>query len=268
MDEPCTASIDCNSLQLSIGHEIYVTPNLAEVNTQTKKQLRENEPFVIPPGQFAFLLTQEIVSVPSDAMALISIKATFKMKGLVNVSGFHVDPGWRGRLIFAVFNAGPQPVHLERGLRLFLIWYASLDADSDKRKTTPGLLSISPATINNLTGGSDSFFELNKKIDSEVKLLKEKNEALSERIHKLDISLVRYTVGCAALVAALIGLGARFWPIQQVPLSNIKQAVHDLEKEDATLYSNVLPSSESSKSKPILKTENVMVLGVPAKTLP
>ena len=30
-------------------------------------------------------------------------------------------------LIFAIFNAGPSPVHLQRGLPLFLIWYAALD---------------------------------------------------------------------------------------------------------------------------------------------
>ena len=59
------------------------------------------------PGQFAFLLTDEIVEVPDSAMALISIKAKIKWRGLINVSGFHVDPGFKGRLIFSVYNAGP-----------------------------------------------------------------------------------------------------------------------------------------------------------------
>lgn len=72
-----------------------------------------------PPGQFAFILAEETVRVPPSAMAFISMRATFKMKGLVNVSGFHVDPGWNGPLIFAVHNAGPGPVHLQRGLPLF-----------------------------------------------------------------------------------------------------------------------------------------------------
>ena len=52
-------------------------------------------PFTIPPGQFAFLLTEEVVSVPPDALAFISIRAKTKFRGLVNVSGFHVDPGYQ-----------------------------------------------------------------------------------------------------------------------------------------------------------------------------
>jgi hypothetical protein len=40
-------------------------------------------------------------------MAFISMRTAFKFKGLVNISGFHVDPGYKGKLIFAVFNASP-----------------------------------------------------------------------------------------------------------------------------------------------------------------
>src|SRR5258708_33926463 len=122
LDDPASARIDCNAIEWRVGREIYVTPNLDDIYTTTKRQLAADEPFQIPPGQFAFLLTEEAVSVPAAAMAFISMKATFKMKGLINVSGFHVDPGWNGQLVFAVFNAGPSPVHLQLGLRLFLIW--------------------------------------------------------------------------------------------------------------------------------------------------
>jgi dCTP deaminase len=46
-------------------------------------------------------MTEEIIRVPKEAMAFISMRATFRMKGPVNVSGFHADPGWEGPLIFA-----------------------------------------------------------------------------------------------------------------------------------------------------------------------
>jgi dCTP deaminase len=93
-------------------------------------------------------------------MGFISIKATYKLKGLVNVSGFHVDPGWSGPLIFAVFNAGPAPVHLQRGLPLFLLWIADLDEPSEKRKTKHGPDGIPPTAINNITGVVDSIYAL------------------------------------------------------------------------------------------------------------
>lgn len=205
---PEGTSVDCNAIQLRIGREIYVTPNLDQINTHTKTLLGENEPFTIPPGQFAFLLTEETVHVPATAMAFISVKATFKMKGLVNVSGFHVDPGWNGSLIFAVFNAGPSPIHLQRGLPLFLIWYADLDAESKNRKSSPATQStIPPAIINNLSGAADSLYALDQRLKDETKKLEEEDEKLSERIHALKNTQTAMIVSFSVLMTLLLGLG-------------------------------------------------------------
>ena len=59
--------VDCAAYTLSIGPEIYVSPNdqTADPTTVTVRKLGDGEAFTIPPGQFAFLLTEEIVSVPS-----------------------------------------------------------------------------------------------------------------------------------------------------------------------------------------------------------
>lgn len=92
-----------------------------------KRTAAVGEHITIPPGQFALLLTEEKVAVPTNAIAFISMKAKFKLRGLINVSGFHVDPGFNGRLKFAVYNAGAMAVDLDPGQRLFLIWYSDLD---------------------------------------------------------------------------------------------------------------------------------------------
>jgi dCTP deaminase len=71
-------------------------------------------------------------------MAFISMKTNMKFGGLVNVSGFHVDPGFKGPLKFAVFNAGPSPIVIKQGDDCFLIWYADLDGHADaKHAKTP-----------------------------------------------------------------------------------------------------------------------------------
>jgi len=244
LDAPESASVDCNALQLRIGREIYVTPNLTEANTHTKKQLADEEAFIIPPGQFAFLLTEEIVSVPADAMALISMKATFKMKGLVNVSGFHVDPGWQGRLIFAVFNAGPQPVHLQRGLRLFLIWYATLDETSANRKNSSGLLSIPPVTINNLTGGSYSVLDLKEALESEVKRLEGENHAFERRFHRLDLKFTGLTIACTTLTAIILT-----WAFKGTPTPP-PATVLTIERPPAVIGAPAAPHPSPTASSP------------------
>ena len=99
--------------ELSIGPEAFLTCD----DDKRKKLLGDGEQLVIPPGQFGLLLTEEKVNIPSNAIAFISIKASIKFRGLVNVSGFHVDPGFSGRLKFSVYNVGSQNIVLQRKQR-------------------------------------------------------------------------------------------------------------------------------------------------------
>jgi dCTP deaminase len=202
--------VDCNAITMRVGGEIYITPGLEQAapSSHTKQILPPNAPIAIPPGQFAFLLTEEVVTIPPEAMGFISIKATFKSKGLVNVSGFHVDPGWSGPLIFAVFNAGPATIHLQRGMQLFLLWIADLDEASEKRKEKPGAAGIAPTMINNITGVVDSVYALEKRMKDELKAFRDKDEQLREQLNKLEgrqQQILTYFAIAAVFGGALIG---------------------------------------------------------------
>lgn len=193
--------VDCASYTLAVGPEIYVSPNeqAADPTTVSVRKLSDGEGFTVPPGQFAFLLTEEVVSIPPDAVAFISIRAKTKFRGLVNVSGFHVDPGYRGQLTFAVFNAGPTPIHLKRGQRIFLIWYASLDRESKYIKTDPVQLGINPDIITAIAGELQSFASLSKKI-------KDVDKALGDRVHSIEKEQTYYRVIATIALAVLVGL--------------------------------------------------------------
>lgn len=108
--------------ELAFGPEAFISAN----RKRSKLRLKRGDEVAIPPGQFALLLTEESVTVPDDAIGFISIRFSIKMRGLINVSGFHVDPGFSGRLKFAVYNAGSQKIILSRGDRIFLIWFSDL----------------------------------------------------------------------------------------------------------------------------------------------
>ena len=109
--------------ELSLGHEVY----LSDSKTGKVEILNAiNRTVDINPGQFALLLTEEKVNIPNDKLGLISIKAGVKLKGLINVSGFHVDPGFNDHLLFSVYNAGPCTIVLEKGKPYFLIWFSNL----------------------------------------------------------------------------------------------------------------------------------------------
>lgn len=48
----------------------------------------------------------------------------------MDVSGFHIDPGYRGKLIYAVYNAGPSRICLREGDILFKLWIAEIDQEN------------------------------------------------------------------------------------------------------------------------------------------
>jgi dCTP deaminase len=165
--------IESASYELCLGDEVYISA-LPDTPLKERKiiTLNDKDSVAIPPGQFAFLITSEQIKIPNNALAFISIKFKFKSKGLINVSGLHVDPGYNGKLIFAVYNAGPLHIHIRRGERVFSIWYADLDQDDEKPRqkigydriptdlmNTPDLVSSLPYLVKRLD-------ELEKKVDN------------------------------------------------------------------------------------------------------
>ncbi len=239
-DQPDPAMIDCNALTLRVGPEYYVTPGLEHPSprTHTKQPLDIGRGMTIPPGQFAFLLTEEKITIPPEVMGFISVKATYKLKGLVNVSGFHVDPGWSGRLIFTVFNAGPSTIHLERRLPVFLLWIADLDGPSEKRKSAPGHEAIPPVIIGNITGVVDSIYALEKRVEKYIADVFEKQSAeiakianrqdsfrkevaeLKERQYKILLGLgMAAVVGGAVVGVGVKMLGDRLFPTAPVAIT-------------------------------------------------
>lgn len=175
-EDPDPKQIDCAAYTLHIGPEIYVTPHweIKDPQSQTIRRLAKGEAFTIPPGQFANILTEEKIKIPFKNIGFISIRASIKINGLVNVSGFHVEPGWNGRLIFSVFNAGPATIHLRRGSPTFLLWIADLDdkaseldaKDGHKPENIPSNLSnLPPNLISRISGTIHSLQSLSIRID-------------------------------------------------------------------------------------------------------
>jgi dCTP deaminase len=147
------------SYELSLGTQVFVTGD-----DKAKRQITPGTQIVIPPGQFANLLTEETVRVPDDAIGLISMKFTLKQPGLVNVSGFHVDPGYEGKLLFSVYNAGPQSVPITSGTAAFLLWYCALDQATTDLYDKPLRADITDADVKPLGGEVSSPQELARRV--------------------------------------------------------------------------------------------------------
>ena len=153
-----------------------------------KQNLTARQPFEIHPGQFALLETEESICIPNNALGFISIKAGIKFRGLINVSGFHVDPGYHGKLVFSVYNAGSRVITIEQGSSIFLLWLADLTSTGDTYSGNNNK-GISIEQIEKIKGETVSHVSLNKRLSSlEI---------------KFKIAVITLTLGSAFLFATI-----------------------------------------------------------------
>ena len=158
-------------------------------------KLDHEDTFAVNLGQFVFILTKEKVRISKSAIGFISIRASIKFKGLVNVSGFQVNPGHNGNLIFTVFNAGPRHINLRKGEEIFSLWVADLDAevkdDHEVAGNIPSDLSIIPMdVINGISGDALTAYQL----DSRIKKVEADH-------NKIKLLLIRILLGVSPILA-------------------------------------------------------------------
>lgn len=144
---------------LHLGKEVYVSTD------DLPKRLKPREFFTIHPGDFVLLITREQLEMPADVMGFISMRFRYKQKGLINVSGFHVDPGYKGRLIFSAFNAGPKDIVLRENEPLFMIFFQGMGKDCNYGKEIPQYLHIPSEMVENIRGRSTTLSSNANRLD-------------------------------------------------------------------------------------------------------
>jgi dCTP deaminase len=188
-----------SAYEMGVGSEAFVTSNPSD-----STQVHRDKKIILPPGQFGLLVTRETVYVPTTALAFISIRARIKFQGLVNVSGFHVDPGFRGQLKFAVYNAGSRSIVLDQGQPIFMIWFADLSDsdDSPYPNREPSELAITADDVARIHGEVASPAELKKQLD-------ELRADVDQKFHATEHMRLTNRHLLMALVVAAAGLWAK-----------------------------------------------------------
>ena len=148
------------SYDLRLGEEYFL------VGTESPQRLTEGEPYLcLPPGQFALLTTYETVEVPESLIGFISVRTQFKLQGLVNISGFHVDPTFKGTLQFAVQNLSSNDIRLKFKEPTFTIFFAELSDGAIGKHRNPDRNGISLKHVQMFGGNSVTIANLHKEVD-------------------------------------------------------------------------------------------------------
>lgn len=87
----------------------------------------ERQRLVLGPGELAFVLSEERVDLPKNVKAELSLKRKLSHYGILVLGGFCVDPGYRGRLLFAMYNFTSIDFPLMPGKKLIAAQFYELD---------------------------------------------------------------------------------------------------------------------------------------------
>ena len=74
--------------------------------------IKRGKGFVLEPGRAVNASTQERIELPLDYLGRVGAAGRLASHGIVASHAFHIEPGFKGRVDFCLFNAGPRPFRL------------------------------------------------------------------------------------------------------------------------------------------------------------
>ena len=135
------------SIDLRLGNDFmiyrrdsrpYIDVNNPDTfNNLTENVLKkENEAFVIHPGEFVLGATLETITLPGDLAGRLEGKSSLGRLGIViHSTAGKVDPGFNGRLVLEITNIGTLPIMLYPNMRVCQLLFEQLSSPTSKKYT-------------------------------------------------------------------------------------------------------------------------------------
>ena len=93
------------------------TRDTPKYNLIAKFEKVKSQKIKLEPGKFYIAKTIETINVPKDIFGIFIPRGTFFASGVL-VSGFRVDPGYKGNFRFHLVNLGGSEFEIEMGARI------------------------------------------------------------------------------------------------------------------------------------------------------
>jgi len=138
------------------------------------EQSKEN--VMIKPGEIAFVMTKETLALPNDTYCQLSTKRKLSLDGIVTLGGLIIDPNYKGKLFFGLYNISSRDYLLRPGKKLIAGVFYKSDYKSDK---TPEPISDFPdelikMVIDNKPNSISSLLTTIDRLAEELKFIKDK----------------------------------------------------------------------------------------------
>ena len=118
----------------------YIDPRQAQPDITEMVTVREDEAFILHPGEFVLGQTLEWVELPDDLVGRLEGKSSLGRLGLlIHSTAGYVDPGWRGNLTLELSDVSNLPIALYPGMRIGQISFLEMTGPVERPYGSAGL---------------------------------------------------------------------------------------------------------------------------------
>ncbi|KAG8271473.1 hypothetical protein J6590_061028 [Homalodisca vitripennis] len=96
-------------------------------------QLTEDDTFFLHPGELALAVTMESITLPNNLIGWLDGRSSLARLGLmVHITAQRIDPGWQGKIVLEIYNAGKLPLGLRPGMLIAALSFELLSGPASR----------------------------------------------------------------------------------------------------------------------------------------
>jgi len=117
-----------------IKYDFILSSTILTVDSRRPSDINQNnKDAVIKPGEVAFVMTKESLELPGNIYCQLSTKRKLSLDGIVILGGLIIDPNYKGKLIFGLYNLSSRNYPLLPGKKLVAGVFYKVDEMSGKQ---------------------------------------------------------------------------------------------------------------------------------------
>ncbi|MBI2144994.1 dCTP deaminase [Candidatus Woesearchaeota archaeon] len=99
----------------------------------TPVEIKDDEPFILHPGEFVLGSTLESIKLANDVAGRIEGKSSLGRLGLlIHSTAGYIDPGWEGNLTLELSNVSPLPITLYFKMKIGQISFTTMSTPVER----------------------------------------------------------------------------------------------------------------------------------------
>jgi dUTPase len=210
-----------------------------------------NEKVIIKPGEIAFVMTEESLDLPGNIYCQLSTKRKLSLDGILILGGLIIDPNYKGKLIFGLYNLSSRDYPLLPGRKLVAGVFYEVDKSSDKV----------PASINNFPDELikvvvDTKPNSINAINSVLEELRAEIQTIKSQFAHDDQWKKDFQNGLTDIQQLVKEMGEKLGK----EIETRQKETHELGREQTKLMGMITPMAEDQKKYQIIKNILISIL--------